>query len=165
MTNATVFPSHSCTAYEDCWHDGVCHDPQACGLKPHQQYARTPDTARQMNPRDALQGLAPERIFAKWTNRGNGSVSTPASCGLVAGVAAEYARVDKLDALAADNIRLRAALKPFAEFHDSAYKFFSDRDVGDGQFYCHYIRAGCQGCEVLSPAVFVAARAALGDAP
>jgi len=25
------FPSSSCTAWEDCNHDGICHDPAECG--------------------------------------------------------------------------------------------------------------------------------------
>lgn len=25
------FPPPSCTAWEDCKHDGVCHDPAECG--------------------------------------------------------------------------------------------------------------------------------------
>lgn len=29
---ATNFPDEwSCTAWEDCAHDGVCHDPKSCG--------------------------------------------------------------------------------------------------------------------------------------
>lgn len=67
---------------------------------------------------DNLTGVqrAPERILAKWTKAGHGAVSTPASCGLVAGVSAEYVRADIHGALAADNIRLRSALQPFADY-------------------------------------------------
>ena len=28
------FPPTSCNAWEDCVHDGVCHDPQSCGGDP-----------------------------------------------------------------------------------------------------------------------------------
>jgi len=27
----SAFPTSSCTAWEDCNHDGVCHDPSGCG--------------------------------------------------------------------------------------------------------------------------------------
>jgi len=27
------FPSSSCTSYEDCCHDGACHDQAVCGIK------------------------------------------------------------------------------------------------------------------------------------
>lgn len=70
------------------------------------------DIASEFGPgREAVDG-APRRIFAKWTKRGNSSVSTPAMCGVVADTAAEYVRDDIYAALAADNIRLRAALEP-----------------------------------------------------
>jgi hypothetical protein len=27
------FPSSSCNAFEDCYSDGVCHDPDQCGIR------------------------------------------------------------------------------------------------------------------------------------
>lgn len=33
-----AFPPSSCNAWEDCYHDGVCHDPNGCGA-PSQNYA------------------------------------------------------------------------------------------------------------------------------
>lgn len=41
-STATVFPTETCTAWEDCGHDGICHDPAFCGLVPFRQYARNP---------------------------------------------------------------------------------------------------------------------------
>lgn len=34
---AKAFPPSSCNAWEDCKHDGVCHDPHLCGAVGHNQ--------------------------------------------------------------------------------------------------------------------------------
>lgn len=31
VTMAGTFPPSHCTAWEDCKHDGLCHDPSGCG--------------------------------------------------------------------------------------------------------------------------------------
>lgn len=32
-TDETDFPPERCNAWEDCQHDGICHDPTGCGAK------------------------------------------------------------------------------------------------------------------------------------